>query len=41
VLINSAFLVDLTAHLNELNKHLQGENQLIKLRQIVLCILIH
>ena len=24
-----AFLVDLTAHLNELNMHLQGENQLI------------
>ena len=28
-LIDLAFLVDLTAHLNELNMHLQGENQLI------------
>ena len=26
---NLAFLVDLTAHLNELNMWLQGENQLI------------
>ena len=26
---NLAFLVDLTAHLNELKMHLQGENQLI------------
>ena len=29
VLINSAFLVDLTAHLNELNMSLQSENHLI------------
>ena len=27
-LTDLAFLVDLTAHLNELNMHLQGENQL-------------
>ena len=26
---NLAFLVDLTAHLNEINMYLQGENQLI------------
>ena len=28
-LTDLAFLVDLTAHLNELKMHLQGENQLI------------
>ena len=38
-LTDLAFLVDLTIHLNELSRHLQGENQLIRAVFQLICAL--